>query len=143
MDIVYEQNQDYLAWAESRLLPERTLNVPWEPRQVRWVAGRDAGGVIWVVVFSHFCRRNCELTIATDGSKRWATKRSLRVIFNYPFRTLGLRRVTFIVRDDNHKSQGLVLRLGATFEGRIRRLYEDTVDGIVYGMTREECRWHG
>ncbi len=137
MDIVYEQNRDYLAWAETK------LGLRWEPREVRWVAGRDAGGVIWVVVFSHFCPRNCELTIATDGSKRWATRRALRAIFGYPFRTLGLRRVTFIVRDDNHKSQGLVLRLGASFEGRLRKVFEDTVDGIVYGMLREECSWYG
>lgn len=135
MDIVCEQNLDYLAWAETK------LGLRWELGQVRWVAGHDAGGVIWVVVFSRFSPRNCELTIATDGSKRWATKRSLRMIFGYPFRTLCLRRVTFVVREDNTESRGLVLRLGASFEGRIRKAFDETVDGIVYGMLREECRW--
>lgn len=135
MEIVYAQNQDYLAWAETR------LGISWAPREARWVAGRDAGGVIWVVVFSRFSARNCELTIATDGSKRWATKRSLRAIFGYPFRALNLRRVTFVVRDDNHKSRGLVLRLGASFEGRVRKAFDGDVDGIVFGMLKEECRW--
>lgn len=135
MEIITLQDARLLAWAEAR------LGLQWRRDQCRWVAGLAAGGVVFVVVYSRFSKRNCELTIATDGSKRWATKKSLRAIFATPFVQWNLRRVTFVARADNLASRDMLLRLGAVEEGRIRKTFDGDVDGVVFGMLKEECRW--
>lgn len=135
MDFTTLQDARLLAWASER------LGVTFQPDQCRWVAGLEAGGAVWVVVYSRFSRRGCELTIATDGSKRWASKRSLRLIFGMPFKFWGLRRTTFVVSADNKRSIDMLERLGAVREGTVRKAFDGDVDGHVYGMLREECRW--
>ena len=135
MDIITSQNPHLLAWASAR------LGVSWPADQVRWICGFGADSPVFVVVYSRFSHRNCELTIATDGTRRWATRRALRAIFRVPFEQWGLRRVTFVVRSDNAASIDLCERLGAVHEGRVRRAFADDVDGVVMGMLAEECTW--
>lgn len=96
---------------------------------------------MFVVIYSRFGPRNCELTIATDGTRRWASKRSLRAIFHVPFTQWALARVTFVVRADNKTSIDMCERLGAVQEGVIRKAFADDVHGVVLGMLREECSW--
>lgn len=126
-----------LIWAEER------LGGTFKPDRCRWVAGLDAGGPVFVVVYSHFSSRNCELSIATDETKRWATKKALRAIFSMPFVEWHLPRVTFVVSAENLPSQDLVLRLGAKLEGRVREAFPEG-DGLVFGMLRLEAeKWIG
>ena len=129
-----------LIWAEEK------LGATFNPKACRWVAGRDAGGFVFVVVYSHFSSANCHLSIATDGSKRWATRASLRAIFDAPFKTWGLRRVTFVVSADNEKSLQMMEKRGRSplevvREGTARCAFPNDVDGFLFGMLREECRW--
>lgn len=135
MDIIYLQDPRLLQWANER------LGVRFEEGSCRWVAGLANGSVVFTVVYSRFSLRNCELTLATDGTKRWATKRTLREIFRTPFKVWGFRRVTFVVRADNHASLDMLERLGAVWEGRVRLAFEGDVDGVIFGMLKEECRW--
>lgn len=140
MQIITLQDARLLAWAKQRL--QLTFN----PASCRWVAGLDAGGVVWVVVYSHFSSVNCQLTIATDNSKRWATRRSLRAIFTPPFVEWGLRRVSFLVAANNEWSLRMMRNrgrspLGVVEEGRVRAAFPGDVDGVLFGMLKEECRW--
>lgn len=135
MHIIYEQDLRLLHWAEQRLA------VSWDATHCRWIAGVTESGISFVVVYSHFSPRNCELTIATDGRKTWATKRSLRAIFAPPFVHWGLRRVTFIVKADNQPSIRMLETAGARREGIARMAFDGDVDGIVFGMLKEECRY--
>ena len=140
MEIITIQDARLLAWAEAQ------LKATFDPSACRWVAGLDRGGVIWVVVYSRFCDRNCEVTIATDGSKRWATRRTLRAIFSHPFMQWGLARVTFIVAADNDRSLAMLRHegpggIGAKQEGRLRAAFDGDVDGIVFGLLKTECKW--
>lgn len=135
MDIIYLQDPRLLRWANER------LGARYEEGSCRWVAGLANGSVVFVVVYSRFSLRNCELTIVTDGTKRWATRRSLREIFRTPFKVWSFRRVTFVVRADNLASLDMLDRLGAVREGCVRKTFEGEVDGIIFGMLEEECRW--
>lgn len=140
MQIDLSQDARLLAWAAERL--EGTF----APETCRWVAGLADGGVVFVVVYSHFSSRNCQLSIATDGSKRWATRRTLRAIFSAPFAHWNLRRVTFVVAADNDRSLKMMQHcgrspLGVVPEGRVRAAFPNDVDGLLFGMLREECRW--
>jgi hypothetical protein len=134
MEIITDQDERLLGWAERR------LGVSWVASQCRWLAGVDTD-IRFVVVYSNFSPRNCDLTIATDGSKTWATRRSLRAIFAPPFELWGLRRVTFIVKADNQPSIRMLETAGARREGIARKAFDGDVDGIAFGMLREECRY--
>lgn len=136
MDITTDQDIRLLLWAAERLQVQ-----PWNPDQVRWIAGWSDAGPVFVVIYSRFSDRNCELTIATDGTRRWATRKALKAIFTVPFRQWGLRRVSFIVRADNQASIDLCQRLGAVREGVVRKTFPGDVDGVVLGMLAEECLW--
>lgn len=78
-----------------------------------------------------------ELAIAA-GSPRWATKRSIRDLLNYPFAQLGVRRAVVKVAHDNEKSHSLVQRLGFVREGRLRQANIDGGDTIIYSMLASE-----
>ena len=135
MKIITEQDIRLLAWAQQQ------LDVKWNPSECRWLAGIESDALVFVVIYSRFSERNCELTIATDKTKRWATKENLRSIFTPPFEQWKLRRVTFIVKSDNKASLKMMRPLGAVREGIIRQAFTNKVDGIIFGMLREECRW--
>lgn len=135
MDIVTLQDPRLLTWLNAR------LSTQFEEASCRWVAGLADGSIVFVVVYSTFSRRSCELTIATDETRRWATKRTLHHIFRIPFVEWSLRRVMFVARADNTVSLDMIERLGAEREGQLRRHFSGDVDGVLFGMLREECRW--
>lgn len=134
MDIIAAQHPALLEWAG------RELDTSWSPSPVHWLSGVAGDRVVFVVVYSAFSERNCMLSIATDGTKRWASRKSLRAIFHVPFNQWNLARVSFLVRFDNEKSLDLCRRLGAHIEGYVRRAFSEG-DGVMFGMLKEECRW--
>lgn len=140
MQIVHVQDARLLEWAS------KTCAMQFDPQACRWVAGLDAGGVVWVVVYSHFSTMNCSISLATDGSRRWASRAMFREGFRIPFVQWGMRRVTFIVSADNeaslrmHRHKGR-FAIGGTEEGRLRNMFGDGIDGIVFGLLKGECKW--
>lgn len=141
MDFITLQDARLLDWAELRLKEK------FDRLKCRWVAGLVAGQIACVVVYSHFSSTNCLLSIATDDSKRWASRSLFRLVFRTAFIQWNLRRVTFIVSERNEVSLAMMRKqrghfsIGATEEGRMRDLFPDGSAGIVFGLTREECRW--
>lgn len=140
MDFITNQDARLLAWAESR------LGEKFQPDRCRWVAGLVDGGLAWVVVFSLFSNGNCHLSLATDDSKRWASREMFRWVLAIPFKQWGLRRLTFIVSEKNEKSLAILRKqgrfsVGAVEEGRMRAIFPDGSTGVVFGLLKEECRW--
>lgn len=140
MQIVTLQDARLLAWAE------RILDQTYDPTTCRWVAGLADGGVVWVAVYSHFSTRNCLVSIATDGSKRWASRTTFRTICGFAFKQWGLARMTFLVAVDNERSLAMFRHsgrasFGAVEEGRMRVAFNGDVDGIVFGLLAKECKW--
>jgi hypothetical protein len=140
MDFSTLQDARLLAWAEERLKEK------FDPVKCRWVAGLVAGQIACVVVFSHFSSTNCLLSIATDGSRRWASRSLFRFVFGTVFKQWKLRRATFVVSERNEASLAMLRKrghfsIGAKEEGRMRDLFPDSSAGIVFGLTKEECKW--
>lgn len=101
----------------------------------------DADGTIRsVTVFDNFSPCDCNMHIASDGSKRWLTRIYLRTAFYYPFVQVGLRRVTGLVPASNSAALHFDLHLGFVREGLCRNALPDD-DLIVLGMLREHCRF--
>jgi hypothetical protein len=123
-----------------------------EPRDVivRWVGGQtglefkppysvlasiDADGHITAgVVFQNWTGRDIELSVAAISIPRSL----LRAIYRYTVEQLGCRRVTFRIRSSDLRTQESAQRLGAKWEGRIRRFYSDTEDAVILGILEED-----
>lgn len=82
---------------------------------------------------------NCEVAFASEDP-RWLNRESLRLLFEYPFRQLKLRRLTAIADSGNHASLKLIEALGFTQEATLLRATEDG-DLIVFRLLAEDCRW--
>jgi RimJ/RimL family protein N-acetyltransferase len=70
------------------------------------------------------------------------TRSYLRAVFRYPFVQLGVRRVSGFVPASNAQAIRFNEHLGFKREGLMREaLWDDDV--IVFGMLRQECKYHG
>ena len=99
----------------------------------------DDGTIRGVVAYDVMTKYDIQMHwIGTD--KRWITKALCQAAFDYPFRQLGLSRVTGIVDERLTDVIKLNERLGFKVEGRIRRGLGDR-DSILMGLIREDCKW--
>jgi RimJ/RimL family protein N-acetyltransferase len=123
-----------LDWARARI-----------PKLEAWMgeakslAAMEDGRILGVVVFDAFTPYDVNMHIVIED-RRCVTRRILKEVFSYPFKQLGLRRVTGLVPASNVPALAFDLRLGFRHEGRKLHGAGDE-DEIVLGMTRESCRW--
>lgn len=96
------------------------------------------GQLIAGVVYSVF-NGSC-ITADIRGVGRWANREFLRVIFDYPFRQLGVKRITAVVESDNDTSQKFVKHLGFVHEATLRHAGRSG-DLLVFRMFRDDCKW--
>lgn len=92
------------------------------------------------VLFTDYDAVNIGIHVASDGSKRWLSRKFLRACFSYPFEQLGVQRVTGLVSTSNVDALKFDLHLGFVVEGRLRKAAQDGSDLLVLGMLRHECR---
>lgn len=123
---------------------------------VKWVAARTnehgnfgaATGIGWAkrgelvagVAYAEWNGPNVVCHIASDGSKRWATREYLWTIFDYPFRQVGAKRITVCVGEGNSASRRFVKHLGFTHEATLEGAHPSG-DLLVYRLWRRECRY--
>ena len=92
------------------------------------------GSIICGVVFQNWTQRDIELSVAASSISRAL----LKAIYSYTVEQLGCRRVTFRIRSSDLKTQESAQRLGAKWEGRIRRFYSDNEDAVILGILKED-----
>ncbi len=90
------------------------------------------------VVYSDWNGRQITAGIAVDGKS--LTREFLWFMFFYPFKQLGVERITACVEQGNYPSQQFVTRLGFELESVMQRAGR-TGDLLVYRMFRENCRY--
>jgi RimJ/RimL family protein N-acetyltransferase len=98
------------------------------------------GQIVAATIYNHYTGPNIMTSIAGAPGRRWLTRAYLRAIFRYPFVQLGVRRITALVATRNADSIRFVTHLGFKREGLMRHAAVDD-DLIVFGMTREECKY--
>ena len=86
------------------------------------------------VVYSNYRNASIEMSIATT-TPRWASRRVIRELLNYPFVQLGCRRVHAMTSYDNKKAQRLLDVVGFVREGVLREAEQDGSDVVMYGLT--------
>lgn len=96
--------------------------------------GRIVGGIIY-----ESCNgANVVCHIAADGFS-WLNRTFLFQIFDYPFRQLGVNRMTAPVASVNKKARRFVERLGFDAEATLKDAHPEG-DIIIYRMTRDNAR---
>ena len=92
--IIYGHEETLLPWAQER------VGVPF--RRDAYTLGLERNGsLVAVVVFDNFSDADCNMHVASDGTRSWLSKGLLLATFAYPFTQLGLRRVTAMVPAKN------------------------------------------
>ena len=138
MRVTMQNQKDLIAWAEPRMGVEAG-RAP--PETVALGVVDDAGQIHAVIWFNAFYGSQASLHIATNGRKRWATRRVMGIVFSYAFDHLNLKRLEFRVSANNIPVQILAIKTGLRIEGVARCGANDGSDGIVFGMLAQDCRW--
>ena len=122
-----------LPWAEQK------IGLRFRPDAKAIALLRD-GQPCAVTVYDNFSQCDCNIHIASDGTRRWLNRAFIAECFAYPFVQLGLRRVTGLVAAKNRDALRFDAHLGFEYEGLLRRALPDD-DVVVLGMLRESCRF--
>ena len=104
------------------------------------IGWQKEGRLVAGVVYADWNGPNVVCHIASDGSKRWATRAYLNVIFDYPFRQLGCRRITALVGEGNSASRRFVQHLGFELETTLEAAHP-TGDLLIFRMWKRGCKW--
>lgn len=131
-EIVTEDIPALLAWAAERIGIARFRI------DARAFGVRRGGQLVGVIVYDGFSQCDCNMHVASDGSKRWLTLSVLCRAFGYPFVELKLRRVTALIPTKKADAIRFNERLGFKLEGLCPEAEPDD-DVQVRGMLRREC----
>lgn len=98
------------------------------------------GELIAGVVYADWNGPNVVCHIASDGSRRWLTRRYLWAIFDYPFVQAGVKRITVCVGEGNRDSRRFVEHLGFALEATLKGAHP-TGSLLIYRMWKADCRF--
>lgn len=129
------QDERLLMWAAERLKGK------FDRAACRWLAFLDEGSLRAVVVYHDFTEAGCSISVATDGSVRWALRSVFKRMFDYPFKELGKKRVTFVIHESNLRSAKLARGFGARLEGELRQAADDGATIELYGLLANDRRF--
>ena len=126
------------------------------PSIVKWVATRTNefgdfgssnaigwekdGRLVAGVVYAQWNGPNVVCHIASDRSRRWATREYLWTIFDYPFSQLKCKRITVEVGEGNYDSRRFVEHLGFKLEATLAGAHP-TGELRIYRLWRDECKY--
>lgn len=135
--IEYRQDPRFLAWiseAANVETDEKTASI------AHLSVNEDkSADILAVVAYNNFTKDGCFMHIAAT-TPTWASRQFLKACFDFPFKTLGLKRVTFTAPSDNEKALKLHKKLGAVHEGTLRGYFGDR-DLMISGILKNECKW--
>lgn len=132
--LIYGNESALLPWAQERLCVQFR-------RDAYSIGLEKDGQIVAVVVFDNFSDVDCNIHIASDGTKAWMSKGLLVTTFAYVFLQLGLARVTGLVDAGNADALSFDEHIGFVREGYHPKAGSNGGDMISLGMLRENCRW--
>lgn len=80
--------------------------------------------------------RTIQVSCAADSPK-WARRGIISEILDYPFRQLGVNRITSITSADNHRTRRFLEGVGMTLEGICIEGFGDN-DAAIYRLLKRE-----
>lgn len=104
----------------------------------------DQNVAVAVCALGAWGEHNVELTLATDGTKRWVARKYMQAIGDFCFADSSRSRVTAIVPSDRKEWAAQVARFGFKHEGTLEDWYGTGRPGELYCITRgtyNRLRW--
>ncbi|MGX0136357.1 N-acetyltransferase [Cupriavidus metallidurans] len=133
--LIYGEDERLLPWACER------IGVSEFRADARTIGLERGGELVAVVVFDGFSDVDCNMHIASDGTRRWLNRTLLTAAFAFPFLQCGMRRVTGLVPAGNADALRFDEHLGFKREGYHLCASKNGGDLISLGMLREWCRF--
>jgi RimJ/RimL family protein N-acetyltransferase len=95
--------------------------------------------ILGAIVFLNYRRESVEFHLC--GSPGWLTRGEIKALFSYPFITLKCLRLWCLIRRNNKQARRGAERLGFKVLGVADDEFGPGKDGIIYSMSRANCRW--
>lgn len=111
-------------------------------REDRWlfvVARNEHDAVVGVMVFEWKTSFDAHLSIAVADKRCLLISKLQTAVWNTVFEMAV--RVTMLVDAADERMEAICRKLGAQYEGFLRRGLDGSRDALVFGMLREDCRW--
>lgn len=142
---IVSQDKRALDWVSSELGTHR-----YDPTRcvaVSHLLEHNDGSIdcLGVVVIDNFTQFGCEVSIASDGTTRWATREFFRTVYDYAFVTRGKSRINMLVEPANTRAIAMHEKLGHVREATLRDWFGTGKDAILFSFTKtdyEGSRWH-
>jgi RimJ/RimL family protein N-acetyltransferase len=105
----------------------------------KFIAKHKDGKLVALAAFENYNGTDIDVHVAAAGMSRdW-----IRAICEYVFVTCRCSRMTSLNDAENFTMEPYLERLGFEYEGRKRKALPNGNDVLIYGMTREDCKWVG
>jgi len=130
------------AWLAERV--RDLCGPPRDPSLYEAIGFVEDGRLVGAVMYTnyHALRDGTfDITMHAASERGKSSRRILRAIFSYPFNALNCSRVSAQAAKSNAKSREFLTRLGFKMEGVKVGGVARGRDAILYGMTKESCRW--
>jgi hypothetical protein len=114
--------------------------VPITPFVTRCLSRHDkSGNVLAGVLFSDYNGSSVQTHIAAF-SPNWASPAYLYCMFDYPFHTLGCKKLIAVMEKNNAKALQLNSRMGFKFEAEIEDVFSSG-PAVIRSLRVEDCRF--
>lgn len=110
-------------------------------RNYQAIGLENDGELVAGVVFDNKSGASICMHVASNGSRHWMTPAYMAACFRYPFIQEKCNLIIGLVRADNTDAQRFDEHLGFKKRGQLPQACTDGTDLIVYGMTKQECRF--
>lgn len=140
MNLTVDHQDVLLAWAARKL---GTDGWPKESRAYGVVEPREGMKPLLravIVVNSHH-GASCRIHIASDGSRKWATRDVLARLAAFIHIGMKVNRIWTVVSVANVPAIITCLKIGFQIQGRVARGADDGSDGIIVSMFADENPW--
>lgn len=97
------------------------------------------GKLAGAVMFVNYRRQSIEFHLA--GSPGWMSRKDVKYLFSYAFVLNGCLRIWCLIKRKNRKARQGAERLGFRVLGVAHDEFGEGRDGILYEMTRAQCKW--
>jgi RimJ/RimL family protein N-acetyltransferase len=97
---------------------------------------------IAVCVFSSYIGTNIDMHLAAEPGRHWLSRSYYNAVMQLPFEVLQVSRITGLIRGSNLRTQRFAERMGFQYEGRMRKVFADGDDLVLYGFLHEEYERH-
>lgn len=130
--LLFNADEFVNAWVRKRL--------GWDLRDGRAIGVMRDGQLIAGWVYHRTWPHAWELSVASTDP-RWLSKKTLKIMFGYPF-SQGCERLQCLTVRGNKRARKVMERLGFKYEGMARKMGPNREDLACYSIMSDECNWY-